>query len=257
MLSRRVLFYLLLNVFVSVMTVLVTLWFWNRGTARQLAEVAPTLEQPVEVVADNVVEVLPTLTPVLDATQEAAVAAPVHEVVAGDTLGGIASQYEVDVEDIVSANNMTSESEILNLGQKLIIPVAQPEPEEAAAAALPTSAVVELATLPPANLDANVQIQAVVDPGVSSAEAIEIVAPSDDASAIPMINWKIVGSNGREFVFPEITLYPTGEVRINTGPGVNTATDLYWNQTSAVWTAGDSLSLVDPEGNVRSTFIVP
>ncbi len=255
MLSRRVLFYLLLNVFVSVMSVLITLWFWNRGTARQIAEVAPTLEQPVAVAADNVVEILPTLTPVLDATQEAIVDSPVHEVVSGDTLGGIASQYEVGVADIVAANNMGSENDILNLGQKLIIPVAKEE--ESAAVALPTSAVVELATLPPANTDANVVIQGIVDAGVSSAEAIEIVAPSDDASAIPMLNWKIVGSNGREFVFPEITLYPTGEVRINSGPGVNTATDLYWNQTSAVWTSGDSLSLVDPEGNVRSTFIVP
>ncbi len=256
MLSRRLLFYLVLNVIVSVTSVLVTLWFWNRGTSRQIAEVAPTVVAiaPVE---DNVVTVPPTLTPVAGAQDQNAQGQPVHEIASGETLGQIAASYEVAVADIVAANNMNSENDILNVGQKLLIPVATAVPEQVASLALPTSAVVELATLPPPNLDANVTIQSIVDLGIPSTEAVEIVAPSDDASPIPMGGWKIIGSNGREFTFPEYTLYASGKVKIYSGAGLNTATDLYWNQTSAIWSSGDSLNLVDPDGNTRATYTVP
>lgn len=49
----------------------------------------------------------------------------IYTVVSGDTLGRIAAQYGVTVDDIMKANNLTSDS--LQIGQRLVIPVAPPQ----------------------------------------------------------------------------------------------------------------------------------
>ncbi|MFQ5612746.1 MAG: LysM peptidoglycan-binding domain-containing protein [Anaerolineae bacterium] len=57
-----------------------------------------------------------TLTPTLEPV--------VYEVQPGDTLGGIAIRFEVEVEDIMAANGLTDPS-LLRIGQELIIPVGE------------------------------------------------------------------------------------------------------------------------------------
>ena len=58
----------------------------------------------------------------------------IHEVKRGDYLSNIAQKYDVSVESIVEANNLKSVNNI-QLGQKLVIKTADPEPESAPAPA--------------------------------------------------------------------------------------------------------------------------
>jgi murein DD-endopeptidase MepM/ murein hydrolase activator NlpD len=68
------------------------------------------------------------------AAQEPTPSAPVYVVQPGDTLYSIAQRFDTTVEAIVAANDILDPS-LINVGQKLIIPTAQPElvPSQAAA----------------------------------------------------------------------------------------------------------------------------
>lgn len=61
-------------------------------------------------------------------------------------------------------------------------------------------------------------------------------------------------SSSHRFAFPAgFTLPPGASVRIHSGQGRPTATDLYWGEVgSAVWNnGGDTVFLVDPSGNIH------
>jgi LysM repeat protein len=77
----------------------------------------PVTSQP------NIV-VVPTKapTPKTQATA-AAINVIVHVVKAGESLGGIAQQYKTTISDIVAANNNLSSGSVIQVGQKVNIPV--------------------------------------------------------------------------------------------------------------------------------------
>jgi hypothetical protein len=66
-------------------------------------------------------------------------------------------------------------------------------------------------------------------------------------------------SDGSEsvFVFPAVTLYPGGEVRLHSRTGTNRPSDLYWGAVEASWQGGALVTLRDAEGEVVDTYIVP
>ena len=103
-----------------------------------------------------------TVTPAGTATPTAVpTEAVVHSVNAGDTLLGIAILYDVDMEEIVEANEM-EDADILDIGQELIIPgitVPTPVPLETLQAvlgpganAVPKPALVTINGLPESDL---------------------------------------------------------------------------------------------------------
>lgn len=56
------------------------------------------------------------------------------------------------------------------------------------------------------------------------------------------------------FVFPTFTLRPGKVVRIHTGTGANTRTDLYWGKTTYVWgDDSDTATLQNRAGTIMST----
>ena len=63
----------------------------------------------------------------------------------GETLGSIAADYDVSVEEIASASGIRPGA-VLSIGQELVIPVATPEPT-AEPAATPTATPTEAATI--------------------------------------------------------------------------------------------------------------
>lgn len=97
---------------------------------------------------------LPTRTPLADG-------AVVYTVQAGDTLYGIALQYDVPLDDLYKLNNLTRES-VLNVGQEIIVKVgsdgvvpAQPTATlkaTVAPTATPKTAAAATATPPPSRL---------------------------------------------------------------------------------------------------------
>jgi LysM repeat protein len=230
--ARRWIFYLALNVLVSAATMLTVLYLWDRShQASPLAVPSPTpllhgnfSPQP---------SVHPTATPFL------------YTVKAGDTLGKIAEQFGVTIEELIAVNNIT-DPDWLEPGMKLIIPAG-------AGAAQPVS---QQPTVTPAEGETALWpvIGEVVSPGNLFLEAVRITNPGPNAV---LTGWKIRAASGAEYVFGEFSLVAQGAVLVHTAEGIDTSIDLYWNLKEILWHPGDEVLLFDPLGNLRSVYVIP
>ena len=76
-----------------------------------------------------------------------------------------------------------------------------------------------------------------------------------DAVTADMADWRVQDAVGATYTFPEFSLSPATHVRIHTGSGANTATDLYWGRGSAVWNnTGDTVFLYDDAGSLVDEY---
>ncbi len=103
--------------------------------------------------------------------------------------------------------------------------------------------------------DRLLRIEGVFGAGDIQVEYILLRNPSENA--VDLAGWRIISDGGRNFRFPNLTLYPKGAVSIYTGPGTDTVTELHWNSDSALWTSGDLLKLFDSQGNEHTQFTAP
>jgi len=74
--------------------------------------------------------------------------------------------------------------------------------------------------------------------------------------AADMTGWYLRDDYGWGYTFPKFTLAPGATVRVRTGCGTNSTTDLYWcKDGTAVWNNdGDTVSMYDGEGNLVSQY---
>ena len=131
-----------------------------------------------------------------------------------------------------------------------------PKPEfiDAPLSSEASSPAVDPSTLP--SLDVKtVEIQNIFLPGEFGYEKLSLKNVSADP--VDLTGWRVSNSKGESFTFPSLTLYPNGAVDVYSSAGVNTAVALYWNHDQAVWPSGETASLIDSAGNIRSTYPVP
>jgi len=77
-------------------------------------------------------------------------------------------------------------------------------------------------------------------------------------AAQEMTGWTLRDEANRVFTFPAFTLPTGGTVRVWTGGGTNTATDLYWGSGTAIWNNdGDTAYLRDTGGTLISNYTYP
>lgn len=190
---------------------------------------------------------------------------PIHVVAGGDTLGGIAEQYGMTIEDLTITNqNVDSEfdANFLSIGQEIVIPqcgVPTPIPT-----ATPTETPVPTRKVPtpyptgtePAGGRIEVEIARVVSAGDVANEALEVI---NQGTAVARLDeWTIVNTRTDDtFTFPPLNLFPQGAVTVYTGTGDNTAIDLYWGLDEAVWQSGDMLELYDSLEQLQDEYEVP
>jgi hypothetical protein len=68
---------------------------------------------------------------------------------------------------------------------------------------------------------------------------------------VNLLGWRLSDEVGATFEFPHFILEPQQSVRVNTGAGENTSSDLYWNRGRAVWRdTGDTAYLRDADGEL-------
>jgi LysM repeat protein len=231
--TRRWIFYLALNVLVSAATMLTVLYFWNRSQQPPaVAASTPTLQLP-----HGDVPPLPTVqttaTPLL------------YTVKPGDTLGKIAEQFGVSIDELTALNNL-DDPNWLEPGMTLIIPAR-------AASGQPVSNRV---TVTPQEGESSPwpYIESVVSPGNMFLEAVRITNPG--ANAI-LTGWRLRAPAGAEYVFDDFSLVAQGAVLIHTAEGIDTSIDLYWNLKETLWHSGDEVLLLDSLGNLRSAYVIP
>ena len=273
---KRVLYYAILNIGISALTVWVVLNIWERRNPDLPAESTP---QVIVVTATSglqiPVPVLPatepaTALPQEPTTLETPLPTPTLELVeyivqAGDTLGTIAAQFEISVADIIYVNNLEN-PDVLSVGQVLYIPigglviptetifpptiVASPTPRTTATPGpSPTASPTLTGDEPQVYID-NVL-------GVGDLDTERVILRRSGLGELSMAGWQLRDQDGHAYIFPQLTLYEGGAVNVNSRAGTNTYVDLFWNQAAAIWRSGEVVSLYDAAGILRASFNIP
>jgi len=246
---RRLLLYLLLNAIVSASVTLGVLVAWDLTHRAPVVLPMPTATISVSSLATQAAIVNnpnPTATPT------------VYVVRSGDTLGSIALEFDITIGEIMLANGL-KDPNALSVGQSLVIPVVgtvlptatlgQPGgPPATAVTPLPTSTALPQDSAP------QLAIRNIADAGSLSTERVTIV---NMGGVVDLAGWSLKDAEGNTYTFPALTLFQGGAVTVHTALGNNTVVDLYWGQPGAVWTKGETASLLDPQGQEHMTFVVP
>ncbi len=237
---KRVLYYAILNIGISALTVWVVLNIWERRNPDLPAESTP---QVIVVTATPgsqiVVPVAPatepaTALPQEPTTLETPLPTPTLELVeyivqAGDTLGTIAAQFEISVADIIYVNNLEN-PDVLSVGQMLYIPigglviptettfpptiVASPTPRTTATPGpSPTASPTLTGDEPQVYID-NVL-------GVGDLDTERVILRRSGLGELSMAGWQLRDQDGHVYIFPQLTLYEGGAVNVNSRAGTN------------------------------------
>jgi LysM repeat protein len=110
--------FILINIVVSATVILAILFWWDSrkteqtetSTATAMAATAPVVAATIEAVSQA------TETP------EAETGPLMHTVKAGETLGSLSEFYDVPMEDVMTANDLSNPN-LIAVGQQLIIPI--------------------------------------------------------------------------------------------------------------------------------------
>ncbi|MCR4408246.1 MAG: lamin tail domain-containing protein [Anaerolineae bacterium] len=246
--TRQAVFLIVVNAWISLLITLsvVLVVEWVRGKRGPVAVVE---RQATATLTAHVTAVTPASTPSSDMV--------IYVVEKGDTLSGIAEKFDVPATDIMRANGITDPNLIYE-GQELIIPVGglptetSPLPTSTSPAALDTPTPGPLVS--PVAVG-QVRISDVLGRGDLAVEMVIII---NGERPVRLKDWTLSDAQGHVFTFPDLFLGAGGSVRVHTGAGQNSVTDLYWGQTTAVWAeSGDVATLRDASGGEVYVFQLP
>ncbi len=264
---RRLVLYLILNALVSASATYAVLVYWDsqHPAGPTVNSVLGTPAAATQQALDTALAPLPTAGPTLTLPPagETAAAGPtptIYVAKAGDTLGSVAEAYGVTVDAIMEANGL-SDPNLISVGQSLVIPVAGYVPPTATPGAAPVVPATSAAEPPrptvtsdPNQPAAQLTITEVRGAGVLADEAVLI---RNDGGEVDLAGWALRDETGHLYVFPALKLRVGGMVSLHTAAGTDTAQDLFWAQTAAVWASGRSVLLTDAGGNLHTRFTLP
>jgi len=180
----------------------------------------------------------------------------VYVVQQGDSLYGIALEFDVSTEDLMRANGLVDPN-FLVVGQELMIPVGglPPAPPTPTDTPIPFEPPTPLSANPPSGSQPQVIVEEVIARGNYAGESIII---SNSGPPVRLEGWTLSDQQGHVYIFPNLSLGTGGSVRVHTGRGGNSPTDLYWGLNAAVWgEAGDVVSLRDNQRQLVAAYPLP
>jgi LysM repeat protein len=249
---RQLLFVVLLNSLVSLVIAIVVVWVaeLRRPDLEELA--VRYTPPPVVMIATSTPETV-TLQPETQPTPSVETVVPtpttpsaeagepeIYVVQQGDSLFGIALRYNLTVQQLMDANNLTNPDFVFS-GQQLQIPAGTTPP----AAANPT----------PANSPGSGLTLRVEQPGTLAEEHVLIVNESN--SAVNLQGWTLGKVNGPVYALGDLPLFPGGSVRIHTESGDDDSLNLYWDLANPVWESGAVARLFNQDGREVVSYTVP
>jgi LysM repeat protein len=281
---KRLIYYLAINVLVSACTVVAVLAIWDRmQPGSQENQENPQLGQNTAAAPGANPQTGPgTATATLEGESpsdgtpispseiqpeepDSSTGDQEYAVQAGDTLGSIAVDFDVTVAEIVAVNDLDN-PDSLDVGQILIIPGGEGSPpDEGPAEEEPTATNTSAAgssatpaatnTPPPASGEPQVSIDSVFGAGELASERVFLTRSGP--GELSMEGWQLEAEGGQTFTFPQLTLFEAGAVNVYTKSGQSIAIALYWGLDQAVWESGETVILLDQNGDVHATYTIP
>lgn len=124
---------------------------------------------------------------------------------------------------------------------------------------IPISVAVSEDAPPAVTLDPDteilVDIVSVIGAGALDTEMV--LVRYNGEGELDLAGWHLEDEDKKVYIFPQLTLYPSGAVQVHTNAGQDTVVDLYWGLRQSVWESGEEATLVDPQGTERATYQVP
>lgn len=204
----------------------------------------------------------------------------IHIVDEGDTVFGIAEEYEVNPFVMLDVNGFTEDTAFLNIGDELVVPIegcpieqivpatavpldidteetAEVTPEVTAEATEEinlTPSPTPTVTLAPTATDSEIEIVEVVRAGDVTAEGVRI---RNNGRLLDLEGWTLSDADGNEFVFSDFLLFSNAEHTVYTRASENTPIASFWGLEEPVWQPGDVVMLSDADGDVQATYRIP
>jgi len=100
--------------------------------------------------------------------------------------------------------------------------------------------------------------------GNLATEYVRLVRPgSEPGDTISLQDWSIKDENNHQYNILEqsgvasLDLHGQGAVNIYTKEGDSNPIELYLDLSDPIWQPGETVSLIDPDGEVHDTYIIP
>ena len=103
--------------------------------------------------------------------------------------------------------------------------------------------------------DQQIAIRTVVGTGNLDLEYVEVFNQSD--GAVNMSGWQIIDENENQFTFPALILNNGGSVKVYSKGGIDTVIELYWQAEAPIWQSGETVRLLNSDGNTAATYSIP
>jgi LysM repeat protein len=274
---KRLFYYLIINVLVSACTVVTVLILWQRyqpeipmlGDINPLALITPMSPGSLfpdylssgEIIEPTATANQATATPSEEQPVETPMAEMAYTVQTGDTLGEIAVKFNITVAEILEVNEIDN-PDALEVGQVLIIrrplissATQTPPPTRDIEAERETTSPELMSTPSPVPGGSRLIIDSVIGSGDLASERIFLKRVG--TGELSLTGWQLVAENGETFNFPQLTLFENGAVFIYTKEGQTTAVALYWALDHPVWESGETVVLLDDQGEVHASYQIP
>jgi hypothetical protein len=102
---------------------------------------------------------------------------------------------------------------------------------------------------------AQFEIAAIIGAGLLDSEMV--LLRNTGQNAADLAGWQLSDTDGNSYTFNTLSLPANAAIQLRTAPGQDSIIDLYWGLSAPVWSSGETASLLDPAGNVRSVYQVP
>jgi hypothetical protein len=111
------------------------------------------------------------------------------------------------------------------------------------------------AAIPPIEQEV-IQIEVIYGAGYLGDE--QVIIQRVGQGDLYLAGWYLVDDQENRYEFPaQLVLKPGAEIQLNSRLGQDSAVELFWNASSALWQSGESARIYDPLGNLRAEYMVP
>ena len=242
--NRRLLvFFILVNAFVSLTIAVTVVWIAEQRRPRPEELIVPATPAPAVVLmatpTSGDAQTAPEGGTSPAATPTAVAAAPdpgeteIYTVKSGDSLSAIAARFGVSSNRLMEINDL-ADPNLVYVGQHLRIPVSQQQGGAPGGSAV---------GLPQRGLQLRIE-----NAGELAAESVRVVNDSD--GAVDLQGWTLSRDGGPIYTFGDILLLPGSGIRLNTGSGEENSINRYWGRDAAAWESGSTVVLRNPGGEL-------